>query len=154
VGPITIRDARPVDVDALRELYRRASLSNEGDRANLLANPDVLEWAADSVAEGRTRVAVLDDRVVGFVTTIVADELEIDDLFVDPDRMRQGVGRALVEDVTELARTRGGRRIAVTANEHALAFYEAMGFVSEGFVDTLFGSSPRMFLALDAAPGG
>jgi len=29
---------------ALRQVYRRASLSNAGDRMNLLADPDALEW--------------------------------------------------------------------------------------------------------------
>src|SRR4029077_10925761 len=36
------RSAEPADVDAIRGVYRRASLWNEGDRDALLANPDAL----------------------------------------------------------------------------------------------------------------
>jgi GNAT superfamily N-acetyltransferase len=153
VAPIGIRDARPADVDALRTVFRRSPLSNEGNRRNLLAHPDVLEWTADPVAEGRTRAAVVDDRVVGFATTsVAADGLELEDLFVDPDWMRRGVGRALVEDVVAAARRRGVLRVTVTANEHALAFYERAGFVAQGVVQTTFGPAPRMVLEFPPVP--
>jgi hypothetical protein len=39
-----IRDAVPADMAVLRDVFRRSSLSNEGDRVNLLANPDALEF--------------------------------------------------------------------------------------------------------------
>jgi GNAT superfamily N-acetyltransferase len=152
---VAIRDARPADLEALRDVFRRSSLSNDGDRENLLAHPDMLEWAADPVGDGRTRVAVVDNWVIGFATTSPApDGLELDDLFVDPDWMRRGVGRALVEDVVAMARRRKCPRITVTANEHALAFYERAGFVAHGFVETTFGPAPRMTLMLPPAPFG
>jgi GNAT superfamily N-acetyltransferase len=149
VEHIVIRDARPADVAAVSDVFRHSSLSNEGDRANLLAHPDTLEWAADPVGDGRTRVAVVEHRVVGFATTSPAtDGLELDDLFVDPDWMRHGVGRALVDDVVATARRRNCRRITVTANEHALAFYERVGFVTHGFAETMFGPARRMTMEL------
>jgi GNAT superfamily N-acetyltransferase len=152
VGPIAIRDARPEDVDVLRAVFRRSSLSNEADRAHLLANPDALEWGVEAVVEGRTRVAVVDDRVVGFATTTaVADGIELDDLFVDPDWMRRGVGHALLMDVVATARARGILRINVSAGEAALGFYARAGFVAEGVVETRFGPAPRMHLDLKPA---
>jgi GNAT superfamily N-acetyltransferase len=60
-------------------------------------------------------------------------------LFVDPDRMRQGIGRALVRDVVAIVRGRGVRRVEVTANQHALAFYEGSGFVVDREVQTQCG---------------
>jgi ribosomal protein S18 acetylase RimI-like enzyme len=65
---------------------------------------------------------------------------------VDPDWMRRGIGRALVSDTAATARARNLSRIEVTANDHALAFYEAVGFVRDGTVSTPFGSAPRMHL--------
>jgi GNAT superfamily N-acetyltransferase len=148
---VVIRDAGPADLEAVRDVFRRSSLSNEGDRHNLLAHPDTLVWAADPVADGRTRVAVVGHRIVGFATTsAAADGLELDDLFVDPDWMRRGAGRALVEDVVATARRRNCPRIIVTANEHALAFYERAGFITRGFVETTFGPAPRMTLELSS----
>lgn len=142
-----IRVARPSDGDVLRDLYRRSSLSNAGDRKALLANPDALLFDVTSLHEQRTRVAIVSERIVGFATTLtVADHLELDDLFVDPDWMRQGVARALVIDAAATARSCGQARVEVTANSHALDFYKAVGFVIDGVTDTQFGSGLRMHL--------
>jgi len=147
-----IRDAVPADVAALRQLYRRASLSNEGDRMNLLANPDALEWGGLGGDDRRTRVAgIAGGRIAGFATSLPAgDALELDDLFVDPDWRRQGAARALVLDVVAHARNQGIGRIQVTANQHALVFYEKAGFVADHAVQTRFGPGLRMHL--DVAP--
>ncbi len=120
----------------LRELFRRSSLSNDGDRAALLAHPEALELSALGVEEGRTRVAVADGRIAGFATLLGS---ELEDLFVDPGWMRRGIGRALVADAVAVARAQGLERIEVTANDHALAFYESVGFVLEGTVETELG---------------
>jgi hypothetical protein len=55
-----IRDAVPGDLAALREVFRRSSLSNAGDRMNLLAHPDALQFSGLAVRQGRTRAAVAD----------------------------------------------------------------------------------------------
>ena len=86
-----IRDAAPEDIPRLGDIFRRASLHNEGDREVLLAHPEVLEFEPLCVHENRTRVAVEEARVVGFATTTRGgDYFELDDLFVDPDWMRRG----------------------------------------------------------------
>jgi GNAT superfamily N-acetyltransferase len=74
------------------------------------------------------------------------DALELDDLFVDPDWMQQGIGRQLVLDVVSIARRQGVRRVEVTANGHALGFYEKVGFVFDRTVETRFGPGHRMLL--------
>ena len=149
VTAVAIRDACPADMTALREVFRRASLSNEGDRPNLLAHPEVLELSDDAVTDGRTRVADADGSVIGFATWLgTGDVTEIEDLFVDPDWMRRGVGRALVLDLIALAQRRGVRRIEVTGNPHARTFYERVGFTCDHEVDTLLGPGLRMHLEL------
>jgi GNAT superfamily N-acetyltransferase len=149
VTEFAIRAAGPGDLPVLREVFRRSSLSNDGDRENLLAHPEVLELSDLAVMEGRTRAAVAGGRVVGFATWLGAGEVtEIEDLFVDPDWMGRGVGRALVADLVATARSRGVRRIEVTANPHALAFYAKAGFVIGGEAETRFGPAPRMYLEL------
>jgi GNAT superfamily N-acetyltransferase len=90
------------------------------------------------VIEGRTRVAVVEGRIVGFAT-LVGNELE--DLFTDPDWMRRGIATALVRDVASNV-----DRIDVTANTHAQAFYEAAGFVHDGLTQTPGGPARRMHL--------
>jgi GNAT superfamily N-acetyltransferase len=140
-----IRDAVPGDLAALRDVYARSSLSNDGDRDNLLAHPDALGFPDRAVREGRTRAAVASGVIAGFATWLSAgDAIEIEDLFVDPDWMRQGIGRELVLDLISISRGRGANRVEVTANQHALAFYERNGFVVSHEVATRFGPAPRM----------
>lgn len=142
-----IRDAVPSDIAALRDVFRRSSLSNDGDRAKLLAHPEVLELSDVPVTEGRVRAAVSDDAVVGFaIWALTPGALELEDLFVDPDRMQRGVGRALVRDVVAIASSRGANQIEVTANQHARAFYSKLGFVADEYVQTTFGPAIRMHL--------
>jgi GNAT superfamily N-acetyltransferase len=149
VTEFALRAAEAGDMPALRDVFRRSSLSNDGDRANLLAHPEVLELPDLAVTEGRTRAVIADGRVVGFGTWCIAGAAaEIEDLFVDPDWMGQGAGRALVLDLLAIARDRGFRRVEVTANPHALAFYAKAGFVVGGKAETRFGPACRMYLAL------
>ena len=152
---LVIRAAEPADMPALSEVYRRSSLSNDGDRPGLLAHPEFLEFSDLAVREGRTRVAVAGDRVAGFATWLAAaavddvvEVVEVEDLFVDPDWMRQGIGTALVLDLIEIARDAGARRAEVTGNQHALAFYQSAGFTVDHEVATLLGSGLRMHLDL------
>jgi ribosomal protein S18 acetylase RimI-like enzyme len=141
-----VRAAVPDDRGALQRIFREASLSNTGDRANLLAHPEALLLGDVDVAAGRTRVAVAPDGTpVGFSSVTPADDvLELDDLFVSPERMRQGVGRTLVDDLVVVARAAGFARIEVTANPQALDFYRNVGFLRNGDAATPFGPAPRM----------
>lgn len=129
----------------LADLYRRSSLANGGDRAALEADPAGWAFEAIGVADGRTRVALDGSAVVGFVTVEVTGRtVELEDLFVEPDRMRQGIARRLVEEEVRRAVRGGARRMAVTANPHALDFYLAVGFVVVGTEETAFGIGYRM----------
>jgi GNAT superfamily N-acetyltransferase len=145
-----IRRADRADLDAIREIFRAASLSNDGDRAALLAHPEVLEFPEDAVVDGRMRVAVDDDgTVLGFATvTPRADAWELEDLFVDPVHMRRGVATALIRHLVGEADVPW---IEVTANPHAMAFYRSVGFVDDGVAETKFGPAPRMRLSVGEA---
>lgn len=43
-----------------------------------------------------------------------------------------GVGSALLQALLQAARARGDREVALSAQTHAIAFYERFGFVAEG----------------------
>ena len=147
-----IRLGTPADLPACSDVYRRASLSNAGDRDNLLAHPEYLILGPEGLAEGRMYVAEENGSVVGFATWAWADQaggtIELEDLFVDPDYMRRGIATALVNCIAEILRARGAERLEVTANPHAMEFYRAAGFTDCGVAETNFGAAPRLVLAL------
>src|SRR3954447_14050684 len=153
MSTFSVRDAAEGDEPALARIFRRASLSNAGDRAVLLAHPEALTLPDDVLASGRTRVATTDGTVVGFARTQSTDRgvLELDDLFVDPDAMGRGVARQLIHHILTEAAAEDVVRIDVTANDHALGFYRAVGFLTGAPVDTEFGPAQRMHLDVATA---
>ena len=146
----TIRTAVPLDLPELQRIYRSASLSNPGDAPLLLARPELLHFAGAGIAEGSTRVAVAGPEggatIVGFATVTVGEvgEPELDDLFVDPQWRRRGVAQRLVDDAVQTVRRAGRRRLWVTGNPHAQAFYAAVGFVGGEPVATELGPGLRL----------
>ena len=81
------RTATVDDLEVIRELYRRSSLSNEGDRANLLAVPEALHWSGEGLGARRTRVATdRGGRILGFATVVHTEGgQDLEDLFVHPE---------------------------------------------------------------------
>ena len=144
-----IRVGTPADLPALADVYRRASLSNPGDRERLLAHPEHLVLDPEGLTEGRTHVAEEDGSVVGFATWAEADGgMELEDLFVDPNWMRRGIATALVNCIADVVRSRGADTLEVTASPDALEFYRAVGFDDIGVAETAFGSAPQLLLRL------
>lgn len=144
---VMIRLGTPADLAAASSVYRRASLSNAGDRDTLLAHPQYLILGAEGLTEGRTHVAEQDGSVIGFATWAeAAGATELEDLFVDPGYRRRGIATALVSRIAEVVRARGAERLEVTANPHALEFYRTVGFTGCGVAATDFGVAHHMVL--------
>ena len=144
-----IRLGALADLSAATEVFRSASLSNTGDRDNLLAHPEHLILGPEGLGEGRTHVAEEDGSLVGFATWIEANGIiELEDLFVHPSWMRRGIATALVSRIVDVVRARGAECMEVTANPHAMGFYSAFGFIDCGVAETDFGAAPRMVLAI------
>ena len=141
-----IRNAREPEASELEALQRRSSDVWEEYREQLAAHPDAIEFPQHFIEHGWTRVAVLgDDTPVGFSVVIPGQSglHELDGLFVEPEQMRRGIGRSLVEDACERARKAGADRLEVTVGP-AQAFYEKLGFDVAGTVQTRFAPAVRM----------
>jgi GNAT superfamily N-acetyltransferase len=145
-----IRDGRPEEAPALEALQLRASVVYESDRDAVLAHPEVVALPPGALEAARVRVAEEPGGVVGFSVVLEGTEgaWELDGLFVEPGRWRQGIGAALVTDVAGRAVGADRRRLDVVANPNALGFYLAAGFEELGEVATQFGPGIRMTLRL------
>ena len=142
----TLRDATLADHQDLERVFRRASLSNENDRGPLTQHPEWLSLPDLGIRESRMRLAADEEgAVVAFATFLINGGVaELEDLFVDPEHRRRGIAEQLVLDISERVRELGFEALEVTANPHAMAFYEYMGFVACGLVETEFYEAPRM----------
>jgi GNAT superfamily N-acetyltransferase len=144
-----IRLGTSADLPAAAGVFRRASLSNAGDRDNMLAHPEYLILGPEGLSEGRTHVAEEDGSVVGFATWAQAGGVtELEDLFVDPGWRRRGIAAALVSRIVDVVRAQGVRYLEVTANPHAEGFYRAAGFTDCGTAETVFATAPRKRLTI------
>jgi len=148
---VDIRDAALDEIPYLEALQLRASMVAPDYRDALAAHPEVIHLPAADVSERRTRVATVEERIAGFsvVRPVAGTRCELDGLFVEPDRMREGIGRALIADVVERARRHGVRQIDVIANPTALGFYIKVGFERGDDAMTQFG--PALWMHLDLA---
>ena len=55
------------------------------------------------------------------------DTLDLDKLFVEPQRVRSGVGRALLAYAIDEARRRDAKRLTILSDPYAAGFYERNG---------------------------
>ncbi len=150
-----VRTALPQDRAILDDLHRRASYVWEEDRAQLDAHPDALGVDPAALSAGYVRVALdAGGRIVGFATVRDgADGVgELEDLFVAPEAMRQGVGRRLLTDAIDRGEARGLREIAVVAHPRTLPFYTRLGFIAGEATPTRFGPALRLRRALSPDP--
>lgn len=97
-------------------------------------------WSADMLREelgkGIFLVAEQDGAAVGYVgCQTVLDEGYITNVAVSPDCRRQGIGRALIAELTEQAKRAGLAFVTLevrASNMPAIALYESAGFRQVG----------------------
>jgi GNAT superfamily N-acetyltransferase len=146
VAVLRIRNATATEAPVLEALQRRSSDVWEAYREQLAANPDAIELPQAFIDKGWVRVAIdVDETPVGFSVVAPANGPvhELDGLFVEPDQMSAGVGRALVEDAAARASDQGAEALEVTAGP-AQGFYERVDFNLIGVAQTRFGPAVRM----------
>lgn len=151
--PLTIREARPADADALAELHVRAWRSayrgqlSDAYLDGLVAEDRAEQWRAtlaDPRETWRTWLAEDDGSVVGWATTGPTEDADADErtaevyaIYLDPERVGTGAGRMLFEHALDDLRER--RFAAVTlwvleTNQRARRFYEIAGWKPDGAV--------------------
>lgn len=94
---------------------------------------------------GLLRVAEVDGKLAGVVQiTLEGSDLHLDKLFVDPEVLRAGIGRRLLEWAVNRASEFAAARLVIDADPSAADFYRRMGATDAGAIAS--GAIPGRFL--------
>lgn len=103
-----------------------------------------LTFSPQYFEENEGWVACLDETPIGFYTLQEKDGItSIENLWVSPEYMGKGVGKALFLHAVELARQRGNTALQLEADPNAVPFYERMGMYQIGEYQYELEGQPR-----------
>ena len=120
--------AKPENAETLTQIAHAAKRHWGYPESWIAAWRDVLAMRAEFIAENIAFVAMEAERAIGFyVLTTEDDGLHLDHLWILPDVMRRGIGRALFEHAIAQATNLGFDSLKIEADPNADGFYKRMG---------------------------
>lgn len=92
----------------------------------------------DYIAANHVYKLLLDDLVVGYYSYFYSDEssIKLDYLFVLPKYIGKGIGKKLMNDFLKRVKIDKYQKITVDSDPSAEKFYEKLGFVKVGQIET------------------
>src|SRR5829696_9978625 len=142
----TIRPGRREDAAEAARLWMQSAKEHKAHDRVYETSPDAEKTMRRFLAEVANSsysflfVAVTGERTVGFIsgelrqgspTFLPKTWASVDDVFVEPDYRNRGMGRALLQSVSDWAQERGADGISLqvaAANARGRKFYEDLGF--------------------------
>jgi N-acetylglutamate synthase-like GNAT family acetyltransferase len=125
---VQIRRATPDEADTL------TAIAHAAKRHWHYPERWIEQWSADLtitpdfIANNEVYVAVAGGDIAGCCALVVSDSLaELEHMWIDPQQMGNGVGRALFEHTTQRASQLGLAELELSADPNAEGFYEHMG---------------------------
>ena len=139
---ITLRRARPSDLGAVERLLKRSYMrllrADYPPSVMVTALPLIVRARPELLASGRYFLAEAEDGALlgagGWSAAsplgdvAVADMGHLRHVAVDPDSVRQGVGRAIMGEVISDALRHGVKWLDCMSTRTAVPFYQALGF--------------------------
>ncbi len=125
---IHVRPAHPQEGERLREIAIAAKSYWGYEPGSVETWAAMGDFSAQALADKAVHVAEVDGRPVAFATLIPKGEISVlDDLWVEPQWIGQGIGAWLFRFCAEEARRLGAKRMEWEAEPNAVGFYERMG---------------------------
>lgn len=139
---VQIREAVETDLPAVLRLYALPDF----DDGHALPLKDAVErlQRMRRYPDYRLYVAVLDDRIAGTFTLLIAEKILhmgakaaiVDDVIVDTHCRGRAIGKAMMAAAMDMARAGGCYKLALSTNakrSEAHRFYESLGFARHGY---------------------
>ena len=146
---IEIRRATPDESDKLTALAHAAKRHWNYPPEWINSWKADLTLAPEFIAHNEVFVATVDDTIAGCCALVTTAGLaELEHMWINPDQMGKGVGRALFDHAKHRAIAHGFSELELSADPNAEKFYERMGAQRIGEVPAdMFGHArvlPRM----------
>jgi putative acetyltransferase len=132
---LAMRPMLPTDVPLLAEIFRAAIEElavddySEAQQEAWASAADDEQRFGEKLAGKLTLVATYGGAAVGFAA--LADNKQIDMLYVHPAAAGQGAGAMLADALEKLATSRGAKELTVDASDSARGFFEKRGYVAQ-----------------------
>ncbi len=124
----SIRRAQPEDAPILTEIAHLAKRSWGYPDHWIQLWQYSLTIEPDYIRNNPVYLAYQGDEILGFYALSTSNEIiELDHLWIRPEVMRQGIGRALFVDALSRTAEAGKTRLSIQADPHAEGFYVQMG---------------------------
>jgi len=130
-----IRHAHPAEAAILTDIAVAAKRHWRYAEALMQLWYDSLQVTPARIEQQAIYVATVEEEVIGFyalIPTASPAVYELDDLWIRPDFIGQGVGRQLFAHAVALARAQGGTMLQLIAEPNALGFYQKLGMTKIG----------------------
>jgi GNAT superfamily N-acetyltransferase len=125
---IEIRRAQPIEAEIL------SAIAHAAKRHWNYPEDWIAQWKLDLtitpefISQNEVFVALVDGEIAGCCALVLTDSLaEIEHMWMRPEHMGTGIGRALFEHSKRRAKERGARVLELSADPNAEGFYARMG---------------------------
>jgi len=142
---IQIRRATPDEAETL------TSIAHAAKRHWQYPEKWIRQWQGDLtispefIADNEVYVAIIGGRIAGCCALVVSDSpAELEHMWIDPQQMGAGVGRALFEHARQRAKELGLAELELSADPHAEGFYQRMGAHRIGEISAEMDGQPRV----------
>ena len=140
-----IRRATPDEAAALTELAHAAKRHWGYPETWIAYWKSDLTITPQFIAGNEVFVATIDNEIAGCCALVVSESLaELEHMWINPQYMGNGAGRALFAHVRERAQARRFNALEITADPNAEGFYERMGAVRVSEVPADVDGQPRV----------
>ena len=147
----SIRRAVPDDAPGLSQLAQRAKAHWNYPAEWLTAWKPQLTIKPSYLIDHRVLVAENGGRLIGMCALEDrGNSWSLEHVWVDPDSMTQGIGRALLQQALDLARAARPGRVVAEADPNAAGFYRRMGASEIGVVPAPMPGAPDRVLPVFA----
>ncbi|RPJ25594.1 MAG: GNAT family N-acetyltransferase [Chloroflexi bacterium] len=141
---LRIRRAKPEQADELTRIALAAKAHWGYPKRWLEIWTPQLTFSPDYFEENEGWVAIVKERPIGFYTLQEKNgNTTIENLWVLPEYIGKGIGKALFLHAVRLSRRRGNRTLQLEADPNAVGFYEKMGMHKVGEYQYEVDGQPR-----------